>query len=419
MPYIGYTPPDRFNSAFMKETLTGDGTAGPYILAHEIASGHATHIEVFVGNVRQEPTSAYTIGGLGNNLHKELTFTEVVPNGEPIYLVHKGESTAVISPDANSVGTAQLKDDGITNVKVKSDAAIDATKIAGGTVTNTEFGYVGGVTSDIQTQFSNIDVTNHTNPLNMEHETTPATPAANNNKLYFKNDNQLYKLDSAGNERIVGGDTEGIKTNAADIFTNFVKDMEVHGISALHTEAGFVDEMETAGDMINETAGTHSGTYSGTPGSDNADNYYANTQGESDQTTSETYATETDYKQQEWTKTNQGTSNVTIASSTDSNAKLLLNMNGSNNGTTFTDATGTHTVTAVGNAVTKTSDAPVTHTLETGNSSGLPSGVSCSASSGTCANLFDGNESNGSRWEGSGTKWIKVDFGSGLSLIHI
>ena len=129
MPYIGYTPPDRFNSAFMKETLTGDGTAGPYILAHEIASGHATHIEVFVGNVRQEPTSAYTIGGLGNNLHKELTFTEVVPNGEPIYLVHKGESTAVISPDANSVGTAQLKDDGITNVKVKSDAAIDATKI--------------------------------------------------------------------------------------------------------------------------------------------------------------------------------------------------------------------------------------------------------------------------------------------------
>ena len=67
--------------------------------------------------------------------------------------------------------------------------------------------------------------------------------------------------------------------------------------------------METAGDMINETAGTHSGTYSGTPGSNNADNYYANTEGQTDQTINETYATETDYKQQEWTKTNQGTSN--------------------------------------------------------------------------------------------------------------
>ena len=412
MPYIGYTPPDRFNSAFMKETLTGNGTAGPYLLTHEIASGHATHIEVFVGNVRQEPTSAYTIGGLGNNLHKELTFTEVVPNGEPIYLVHKGESTAVISPDANSVGTAQLKDDGITNVKVKSDAAIDATKIAGGTVTNTEFGYVGGVTSDIQTQITanttaigNVDVTNHTNPLNMEHETTPATPAANNNKLYFKSDNQLYKLDSDGNERIVGGDPEGIKTNAADIFTNFVKDMEVHGISALHTEAGFVDEMETAGDMINETAGTHSGTYSGTPGSNNADNYYANTEGQTDQTINETYATETDYKQQEWTKTNQGTSNVTIAGSSDSNAKLLLNMNGSNNGTTFTDATGTHTVTAVGNAVTKTSG---------GGSSATNLNGTSSWSFNHNYNFGEGNITNG-----AGMNEIGHTFYSGTNISHV
>lgn len=42
----------------------------------------------------------------------------------------------------------------IENADIKAGAAIDATKIADGTVTNTEFQYVGGVTSDIQTQLN-------------------------------------------------------------------------------------------------------------------------------------------------------------------------------------------------------------------------------------------------------------------------
>jgi len=40
----------------------------------------------------------------------------------------------------------------IVNADIKSGAAIDATKIHDGTVTNTEFGYIGGLTSDAQTQ---------------------------------------------------------------------------------------------------------------------------------------------------------------------------------------------------------------------------------------------------------------------------
>ena len=40
----------------------------------------------------------------------------------------------------------------ITNSEVNASAAIDATKIHDGSVTNTEFGYIGGLTSDAQTQ---------------------------------------------------------------------------------------------------------------------------------------------------------------------------------------------------------------------------------------------------------------------------
>ena len=53
--------------------------------------------------------------------------------------------------DADGTGNS------ITNIEdanIKTAAAIDATKIANGTVTNTEFQYVGGVTSDIQTQIN-------------------------------------------------------------------------------------------------------------------------------------------------------------------------------------------------------------------------------------------------------------------------
>jgi len=50
-------------------------------------------------------------------------------------------------------GTAgTITDDSITNADINSAAAIDASKIANGTVSSTEFQYLDGVTSSVQTQ---------------------------------------------------------------------------------------------------------------------------------------------------------------------------------------------------------------------------------------------------------------------------
>lgn len=57
-----------------------------------------------------------------------------------------------LSKSASGLKVAAL---GITDAEVATSAAIDATKIHDGSVTNTEFGYLGGVTSDIQTQLGN------------------------------------------------------------------------------------------------------------------------------------------------------------------------------------------------------------------------------------------------------------------------
>jgi len=129
----------------------------------------------------------------------------------------------------------------IVNADIKAGAAIDATKIADGTVTSTEFQYIGGLTSDAQTQINSkasssdlsthisdttthgttgdivgttdsqsvsnktLSVINFTDAITCAQISTPSNPASSKNKLYFKSDEKLYKLTSGGVESEVGG----------------------------------------------------------------------------------------------------------------------------------------------------------------------------------------------------------------------
>jgi hypothetical protein len=61
--------------------------------------------------------------------------------------------TTIKITDAN-VTTAKIADANVTSAKLATN--IDAIKIHDGTVSNTEFGYLNGVTSNIQTQITNI-----------------------------------------------------------------------------------------------------------------------------------------------------------------------------------------------------------------------------------------------------------------------
>jgi len=65
----------------------------------------------------------------------------------------------VVSGDITiaDTGVAAISSGVIVNADINASAAIDATKIAGGTVDNTEFGYLNGVTSSIQTQLTSLD----------------------------------------------------------------------------------------------------------------------------------------------------------------------------------------------------------------------------------------------------------------------
>jgi len=66
---------------------------------------------------------------------------------------HIGDSQVTTAKIADSnITSAKILDDTIVNADINASAAIDATKIHDGTISNTEFGYLNGVTSAIQTQ---------------------------------------------------------------------------------------------------------------------------------------------------------------------------------------------------------------------------------------------------------------------------
>ena len=96
MPYIGKSKSDLFQGFIttVKDTFSGDNSTTGFTLSK--APSGVGDLEVFVGNVQQEPTIAYTVAGT------TLTFTEAPPTGtNNIYVLHRGVSKQSILPPAD------------------------------------------------------------------------------------------------------------------------------------------------------------------------------------------------------------------------------------------------------------------------------------------------------------------------------
>mgnify|MGYP001237445457 CR=1 FL=1 len=81
MPYIGSSIATNYGST-IRDNFTGDGSATAFTLSRNATTEN--DLEVFIGNVRQQPGSAYTVSA------NTLTFTGTPANGEVIYVVHQG-----------------------------------------------------------------------------------------------------------------------------------------------------------------------------------------------------------------------------------------------------------------------------------------------------------------------------------------
>mgnify|MGYP003140271660 CR=1 FL=1 len=116
MAYVG-NPVDTQNTfqSLVGKRFNGDGSTTDFTL--DIAPGSVLDIEVFVGNVRQDPNSAYTLSGT------TLSFTGAPPSGtNNIYVVHQAKSVGTIDVPALGVSTASIQADAITEAKIADNA---------------------------------------------------------------------------------------------------------------------------------------------------------------------------------------------------------------------------------------------------------------------------------------------------------
>src|SRR5210317_1274436 len=121
MPYIGTQMATNYSTT-LRDNFTGDGIATEFTLSRN--AHHENDLEVFIGNVRQQPGSAYTVSGT------TLTFTGTPANGEVIYVVHQAGALQTIQAPTDH-GARDFNITGDANkITFGNDSEITVTHVA-------------------------------------------------------------------------------------------------------------------------------------------------------------------------------------------------------------------------------------------------------------------------------------------------
>ena len=223
MAFIG-TPLDTRNTfqSLQGKRFNGDGSTTAFTL--DVAPSSTLDIEVFVGNVRQDPNSAYTLSGT------TLTFTGAPPSGtNNIYVVHQAKSVGTINAPDNSVDSAQLNTAILTGATDIGADIADADLFlvddgAGGTLRKT-------AASRIKTYVGGFDVSSITGA------TALATQPDQTDEIVLSDAGTLKRLDIkhiqcvpafaaqlSGNQALSNNSATKINFNSEDLDTNSAYD---------------------------------------------------------------------------------------------------------------------------------------------------------------------------------------------------
>ncbi len=115
-----------------------------------IADAQITTAKITDANVTTAKIAADAVDG--TKIADDSINSEHYVDGS-IDTAHIADSQVTTAKIADSaITSAKINDGAIVNADINASAAIDATKIHDGTISNTEFGYLNGVSSNIQTQ---------------------------------------------------------------------------------------------------------------------------------------------------------------------------------------------------------------------------------------------------------------------------
>jgi len=83
--------PFQGNLTITQDSFTGDGSTTTFTMSKSVTSNQEQRVLVSVGNVFQNPASAFTVNGT------TLTFTSAPPGAEPITVIHGLDSNEATS----------------------------------------------------------------------------------------------------------------------------------------------------------------------------------------------------------------------------------------------------------------------------------------------------------------------------------
>jgi len=118
MGTLGNKPAAGFQS-IEKQSITGNGGTS-YALDHAVTN--VNDLEVFVNNVRQEPTTAYTLSG------QNIVMSEAIANTDSFYVIYQSRSFTKAVPADTSITTGMLQNSAVTDAKI---GAMAASKLTG------------------------------------------------------------------------------------------------------------------------------------------------------------------------------------------------------------------------------------------------------------------------------------------------
>lgn len=143
MPYIGSKPSTSFVS-MSKQDLTGaSGTS--LTLTHAVANEN--DIALYINNVRQEPTEAYSVNGT------TVTLTGSVVSTDDIYVIYLARAVQTTVPPDSSVSTAKIANSAVdltskvTGVLPLANGGTGATSFNQGFTVGSTFTPTGGATT--------------------------------------------------------------------------------------------------------------------------------------------------------------------------------------------------------------------------------------------------------------------------------
>jgi hypothetical protein len=186
------------------------------ILIREAGTNTPREIEITPGGTANTKTTIASSQTVARTLTLPDATTTLLGTNNSAIVTNK-----TIDADANTITN-------IENADIKVGAAIDAAKLADGSISNTEFQFLDGVSSNIQTQLNGKEPTITTLPISKGG--TNSGTALNNNRNIVSSGGQIVESAAITANRALISDANGIPTQSA----------------VTNTELGFVSGVTSA-----------------------------------------------------------------------------------------------------------------------------------------------------------------------------